>query len=115
MSPPAGSLAALLMRRQGTVFAASLMAGFGVTLATGRPVHELLTHGARAARAHAACAAQGRGRRLPTSAQPTQTPFRGFAAGTPDARRADLAGASASSGDVAYSFRVHGSGPPMSQ
>jgi hypothetical protein len=48
MSPPAGSLASLLLRKQGTVFAASLLAGFGVTLATGRPAHELLTHGALA-------------------------------------------------------------------
>ncbi len=60
---PAASFAAFLMRRQTSVFACSVLAGAGVTFATGRPAHELLlTHGARRGRGRSAHARRVRGR-----------------------------------------------------
>lgn len=46
--PPANSLAAFLLRKQGAVFGWSVFAGGAITFATGRPAHEvLLANGAR--------------------------------------------------------------------
>jgi hypothetical protein len=116
----ASGFASFLMRKQAAVFGAAVLGGAGITFATGRPAHELLTHGACSQGVPGA-------RRGPRGA--LAAPKRRGAANTGwgkssqrfhsrASRRASLAptgATSASSDGMAYSFRLHGSGPPMSQ
>ena len=110
----ASAFASAVMRHQTAVFAASAAAGFGITLMTGRPAHEVLARGAfsRSLR-HASR------RRLARKARVGGAPARARGRPVMVSRPRPLtacrrAGAAPPPGEqLAYSFRLH-SGPPMS-